>query len=161
LATRRLIALMIVLLFLSSLAAALVPVREETGRDETRTQVTKPQGKQGSEEPRGELVRATVAAGGKPETVDVAVGDQLQLRVTAKQADTFELVGLSGAEDAAPAAPAYFDVLIPETGTFRLRSLISGKPVAFVEARKSAERPKPRSQNAPQSDPASGDGQSA
>ena len=170
-ATRRLIALMIVLLFLSSLAAALVPVREEDRRDETGTELTKPEQQPRTEQADGALVRATVAAGGKPETVEVAVGDQLQLRVTAKQADTFELVGLSGTEDAAPNAPAYFDVLIPEAATFRLRSVTTGKAVAFVEAtppakkgagaKKSGQQPPPRSQSAPQSDRASGDSQSA
>ena len=91
-AARRLIAVMLVLLFLSSLAAALAPV--DTGREET-TSTTSTTDTTARASTEGKLVRATLDARGKGEPrVRVSVGDQLQLRVRTTRPGTVELVGL-------------------------------------------------------------------
>src|SRR5687768_7679299 len=105
-AARRLIAVMLVLLFLSSLAAALAPV--EPQRDE-ETSTTATETAPGATLTGGDRVRETLAADLKdPPRVKAAVGDQLQLRVTSKRAATLELVRLGPTEDVDPAAPALF-----------------------------------------------------
>ena len=135
---------MLVLLFLSSLAATLVPVREP-GDTSTSTTST------GTKEPRlpagGRLVTARVIAGGERETVALRAGDQLQLRVTGKRPETVELIGLGGTDEVTPTAPALFDVLVRDRGRYPLRSLDSGKVLAMIEVRalRARARPEPAS----------------
>jgi hypothetical protein len=129
LAARRLIAVMLVLLFLSSLAAALAPVDERVDSDST---TTAPLPEPPTE--RGELKRESLEADAKrPATVRATVGDQLQLRVTAKRPGTIELAGLDADEDVDPDAPALFDVLLERVGRFRVREVESGRVVGLIE----------------------------
>lgn len=126
-AARRLIAVMLVLLFLSSLAAALAPV--ERGSEDTSTTttdaVTEPVAQQ------GELVEATIdGAANRPQRVRAHVGDQLQLRVTSDRVATVELAGLGPTEDVDPVAPALFDVLLSEPGRYEVREL-GGKRAVY------------------------------
>lgn len=119
-AARRLIAVMLVLLFLSSLAAALAPV--ERSSDETSTSttdaITQPVREQ------GDVVKATLNADPKnPQRIEASVGDQLQLRVSSSRVATIELVGLGPTEDVDPIAPARFDVLLEERGRYPVREL--------------------------------------
>lgn len=129
---------MLVLLFLSSLAATLVPVREPGGTESTTSTAVE------TEPPRlpagGKLVPARVRAGGERETVTLRVGDQLRLRVTGKRPQTLELSGLGGTEDVTPTAPAVFDVLVLDPGSYPLRSLDSGKVLARIEVTARARR---------------------
>lgn len=130
-AARRLIAVMLVLLFLSSLAAALAPV--ET-RDE-QTSSTAPPRTAPSDSPaaEAELVQAELEAGARRrQTVEVAPGDQLQLLVSAPRIGTVELVGLGPTDDVAPGAPARFDVLLPEAGVFPVRFLENGRRIGTI-----------------------------
>jgi hypothetical protein len=119
-AARRLIAVMLVLLFLSSLAAALAPVERQS--DETSTSTT-----EAVTEPvaqRGDLVKATIdGAAKRPQRVRARAGDQLQLRVISDRPATVELVGLGPIEDVDPVAPALFDVLLSEPGNYKVREL--------------------------------------
>jgi hypothetical protein len=128
-AARRLIAVMLVLLFLSSLAAALAPVErssEDTSTTTTDT-LTDPVADQ------GDLVRKRLAASTKdPGRVEVGVGDQLQLRVTSQRPMTIELRRLGPVEDVDPAAPALFDLLLDEEGRYPLRELASGRLVGTI-----------------------------
>jgi hypothetical protein len=141
-AARRLIAVMLVLLFLSSLAAALAPV--EPQRDEetsTATTEAPPEATLTGNDP----VRKTLAADPKdPPRVKAAVGDQLQLRVTSKRAATLELVRLGPTEDVDPAAPALFDVLLDRKGRFPIRELETDRKVGEIRV-----SPRARKESAP------------
>ena len=114
-AARRLVAVMLVLLFVSSLAAVLAPVRpgEETTTREPAT--TRPQAPR--EPAPGRLVRAALDAGARrPARVVAAVGDQLQLRVDGRRPATVEVPRLGATESVGPLAPARFDLLLAEPG---------------------------------------------
>ena len=119
-AARRLIAVMLVLLFLSSLAAALAPVerRSEDTSTSTTDAITEPLAT------GGDLVRETLdGRRERPQRIRASVGDQLQLRVIAKRPATIQLVGLGPIEDVDPLAPALFDVLLDRKGDFPVREL--------------------------------------
>jgi len=141
-AARRLIAVMLVLLFLSSLAAALAPVDPQ--RDDTSSSTTTetvPEGALAG----GDLVREKLVADPKdPPRIKATVGDQLQLRVTSKRAATLELVGIGPTEDVDPAAPALFDILLERKGQIRIRELETGKVVGVVRV-----SPRARTESAP------------
>lgn len=141
-AARRLIAVMLVLLFLSSLAAALAPVERQP--DEPSTTSTT-DAFPATALAGGDPVHETLAADPKdPPRVDAAVGDQLQLRVTSRRPATLELVGLGPTEDVDPDAPALFDVLLDRKGTFRIRELETGKVVGEILV-----SPRARTESAP------------
>ncbi len=115
-AARRLIAFLIMLLVISSLAAALSPQPdrdETTSSDETTTTAT------ATEAPdRDEVLREVVPAKpGKPVRIEAAVGDQLQLEVEATGPTTVEISSLGLTGFATPGAPARFDLLLRAEGT--------------------------------------------
>ena len=134
---RRLIAVMLVLLFLSSLAAAFAPV--ERSSETTSSTTTEPLPELAKDE--GKLLRETIDSTAKrPPTIAARVGDQLQLRVDVERPATLELVGLGDVEDADPVAPALFDVLLDTEGRFRIRTLESKQTVGTIEV---SPRPAP------------------
>jgi hypothetical protein len=121
---------MLVLLFLSSLAAAFAPV--DRSSDTTSSTTTEPL--PDLAESQGELLRETIDAEAKrPPAIAARVGDQLQLRVEVGRPATLELVGLGDIEDADPVAPALFDVLLDTEGRFRVRELESGRRLGTIE----------------------------
>ncbi len=129
-AARRLIAVMLVLLFLSSLAAAFAPVE----RSSETTSSTTPEPLPDLAKDDGKLLRETIAPAAKrPPTIAARVGDQLQLRVEVDRPATLELVGLGDVEDADPVAPALFDVLLEEEGRFPIRVLQSRRRVGTIQ----------------------------
>jgi hypothetical protein len=129
-AARRLIAVMLVLLFLSSLAAALAPVERPNEEASTSTTTT-------TEEPGttdGELVRADLDLRKQdPPPVRARVGDQLQLRVLADRPGTIELAGLGLSEYVDEFAPAFFDLLLDRKDTIKVRYLESRKLLGTIE----------------------------
>ena len=118
-AARRLILAMLVLLVLSSAVAALVPVERETASqlpDETMTEQTT-----GSS---GELTEVTVDAGAKQaQRVAMGLGDQLVLMVRSTKAGQVEIAGLGLIDAVDRFAPARFDILPSETGDYPVRLL--------------------------------------
>ena len=139
-AARRLILLMLVLLFLSSLTAALVPVRDPGSTSTSSTTTTK--SAKAALPTDGALVRRTVAAGGKPETVRLRVGDHLQLTVTGRRPATLELPGF-GLDSNVDPRPATFDLLAWQPGCFPLLALDARKPVARIDvAARGAKQPR-------------------
>jgi hypothetical protein len=83
-AARRLVIVMLVLLGVSTLAAALVPV-EPPSDDEETTGATDPLPRP---EPRGRLVRKRISAQDeRPARIRIRTGDQLELTVASKRAD--------------------------------------------------------------------------
>jgi hypothetical protein len=116
---RRLLIVMLVLLGLSTLAAALVPPQREPGGTAT-TQTTSP--RTSKLPPGGELVRATIdAEGRRPARIEVSLGDQLALGVHSRRPGEIEVTGLGLIEDVAPGAPARFDILARRAGRFEVR----------------------------------------
>jgi hypothetical protein len=141
-AARRLIAVMLVLLFLSSLAAALAPVERQSDDTSTTTTATATQ----PVAEQGELVKATIdGAANRPQRVEAVVGDQLQLRVTSDRPATIELVGLGPTGDVDPLAPALFDVLLDRPGRYAVREL-GGRPEPYGTIVVSRRAPKERDQ---------------
>ncbi len=133
-AARRLVVVMLVLLFVSSLAAALAPVQptsEEPAPDPVVPAPITPIPQAGT------LVEATVAADAEEApTISVSVGDQLRLGVSGRRPGTVELVGLGPVEDFDRFAPAHFDVLLTEPGTYPVRLLGEGRVIATIEAKR-------------------------
>jgi hypothetical protein len=140
-AARRLLILMLVLLGVSTVAAALVPVDRDAGGDDTTTTSTSSAGA-----PTGQLERESInAAADNPTTVRVQVGDQLQLRVSARKADQVEIPALDELEDVDPDAPARFDLLLFEADRYPVRLLDPGRKIGEIvvkpkQAAKQAKR---------------------
>jgi hypothetical protein len=136
-AARRLIAILLVMLFLALMAAALAPVdgeRDEsgsTGSTSTTSPVATPPPGSSS---RGELIKQSIdASGSKPSIIRAVQGDQLQLRVTSTTPGTVEIPGLSPTEDVGPEQPAFFDILFRGAGKYSVRFLESRREIARIE----------------------------
>jgi antitoxin (DNA-binding transcriptional repressor) of toxin-antitoxin stability system len=131
-AARRLILAMLVLLVLSSVLAALVPVERNRLNGESSTSTTT---EAAPPAPSGELVRRTIAADdATPERIGLALGDQLELTVTsAKLADQVEIPAFGALDDVDPDFPARFDLLAVETGSFRVRLTEAGRVIARID----------------------------
>lgn len=127
-AARRLIVVLLALLVVSSIAAALAPVRPSEDDPETSaTTTTEPP-------PPGELVRRAIEVDAKrPPTVALELGDQLALTVTAERSVEVEIPGLGELDDADPDAPARFDLLPREPGTYEVRLLDSRRTLGSIE----------------------------
>jgi hypothetical protein len=147
-AARRLILVMLVLLVLSSIAAALIPVDRDRLHDQSSTQTTMQPAP--TAPPRGELFRRTLPAdASRPATLRIAVGDQLALTVTAKHPDMVEIPGFGELENVDPNFPATFDLLAFEPGRFPVRLVEGAGTIATIvvePAKRSAKgsaRPRP------------------
>jgi hypothetical protein len=142
-AARRLIFILLALLVVSSIAAALAPVRPSEDDPETSaTTTTEPP-------PPGELVRRTIEVGAKrPPTIALELGDQLALTVTADRFAEVEIAGLGELDHADANAPARFDLLPREPGTYEVRLLDSARTVGTIEVsprRQARDRGRPGS----------------
>jgi len=133
-AARRLITAMIVLLVLSSVAAALVPVdsRTDVSSTETETTLDRP-------ESTGELHRETLRAGAKPPgagskrgRIVIELGDQLVLRVTSPVPEQVEIPALGEIASVDPDAPAHFDLLPFEAGRYPVRLVDARRTVGVI-----------------------------
>ena len=143
-AARRLIAILLVLLFLSSLAAALAPVENRVGTDSSSSTSTAAEAttlpENGAAEPRS--IEQTVDAGAnRPIPIRARTGDRLELKVTSQESGTVELNGIGPTEDVGPRQPAFFDVLLREAGNYPVRFLGSEREIATIEV--SPPRPSP------------------
>ena len=134
-AARRLIIVLVLLLAASIAAASIAPdrtgrlvgVENDTSTDETTSTTTAttpapvpideiPAGPQGD---RGEALNAHIEALEKrPETVEGLVGDQLSLTVGASPPRSVAIPPLGLTEFAAEDAPARFDLLLREPGSY-------------------------------------------
>jgi hypothetical protein len=153
-AARRLLIVMLILLGLSTLAAALVP--QHTLRNGTTTGTTTPSVPTTPTVPITNIVPpvAEIAVGGKKfPVVPVHVGDQFTLLVHSRRPrelaiPEFGLVGF-----ATPDTPARFELLPNAPGTFGILFTGSGKPAGQIDvvkrpAKKGAKKSskaKPRS----------------
>ena len=125
-AARRLIAILLVLLAVSIVAASIAPDRRgtllgdrsdaETGSTGSTTQTTTEE-RPADALPEGEAVTARIEASvTKPETVEASVGDQVALEVGSERAREIEIPAFGVTQDAVPEAPAYFNLLLREAG---------------------------------------------
>ena len=136
-AARRLIAILLVMLFLSSLAAALAPVEQDGGGTSTDSASTPS---------TAELPAQPASPASKPQVIDrridasratspvirAAPGDQLQLRITSQSSGTVEIAGIGPTEDVGPAQPAFFDVLLRDPGEYPVRFLETRREIARI-----------------------------
>ncbi len=154
-AARRLIAILLVLLFLSSLAAALAPVQRTeksvsttTSSESSTTDAENPDpatlpGAAAGNMPR--LIEQQVdTSREQAPTIRARVGDQLQLRVTSRTPGTVELAGIGATEDIGAAQPAFFDVILRNAGTYRVRFLDTGREIARIEVAEPPAQDQPR-----------------
>jgi hypothetical protein len=154
-AARRLLIVMLVLLGLSTLAAALVPQRSLNEGDTTGTTTTQPTTSTPTEQNPARLRPTKITVGGKkfPVVSPVAVGSQLTLLVRSRMPaeiaiPEFGLVGF-----ATPDTPARFELLLETSGTFGIVFTASGKVAARIEVRRPPKK-KARSRARAESGPA-------
>jgi hypothetical protein len=129
-AARRLVFVMLVLLLLSTLAAAFLP----TPHKKQATPVPKPkhQAKARGHAPRPTntgllLVSRMRISNRPPKTVRIERGDELRLEVAAPFGDDVEIPALGLTGTVTPFAPAQFDLLASKIGTFPVRTVDSGR----------------------------------
>jgi hypothetical protein len=127
---------MLVLLAISTLAAALIP---PPSRRATSTQ----QGTDATTQPLtpapaggGELVHARIEVGNAPaQTIAIERGDQLVLEVLAPFGDDIEIPAFGVTDTVDPFAPAYFDLFANRRGTYPVRAVDAGRVVGRIEVR--------------------------
>jgi hypothetical protein len=131
-AARRLLIVMLVLLGLSTLAAALIPQRSLNGgtnsttRPTTTTTATRPAPVY--------FPPTKITVGGKrfPVVSPVHVGDQLTLLVRSRRPAQISIPEFGQLGFAAPDAPARFELLLETPGTFGILFAGSGKVAAQI-----------------------------
>jgi hypothetical protein len=146
-AARRLMALLLVVLVVSTVAAALIaPLRQdpELTPTEEATQARDAAQAAGADD-SGRLIQKSVQTPSRnPPKVRMRPGDQLELTVHTRTATQVEIPRLGQLEDAAPDAPAHFSFLASSAGRFEARALGAG-PVATIlvkqEPRPAEEEP--------------------
>ncbi len=129
-AARRLVIVMLLLLGVSTLAAALAPPRSQrTGPASTTSTQTDPATPTG-----GELVRETIdAQANRPQRFRIGVGDQLSLEVYSTRVVQVEIPRLGLTDNAAPLSPARFDLLAEREGSFEVRLQASRRAIGVIE----------------------------
>jgi hypothetical protein len=146
-AARRLLIVMLILLGLSTLAAALVPPRTlrggtTTGATTTQPTVTAPP----VVPPGGQDVPVTFTVGGKTVPVvacrpstdkrqcsPIVVGDQLSLVIHSRVADELEIPAFGLVKAVDPSAPALFDLLPESPGTYAINFASNGQLAAQIK----------------------------
>lgn len=146
-AARRLIALLVVLLVISSIAAALAPTPAERDGESSTSTTTTETGAEGQADGAGtsspELIEATAEVppprdedgapkrAPEPAEIDAAPGDQLALTVRTGETVAVGIPELGLLETASPGGPARFDVLLREPGTLAVLAE-GGRQVATI-----------------------------
>ncbi len=143
-AARRLLIVMLILLGLSTLAAALIPPRSQVG-DRTRTTTTSTETTTPDTLPRGQLLRARIKIGGRRlPVVPIELGDELRLEVGCDCRDQVEIPGLGLVEPVEPLTPAFFDLLPPDPGDYGIRLVGRDRAVARVQVTAAGVRNRPQ-----------------
>jgi len=143
-AARRLLIVMLILLGISTLAAALVPTPEERDSETEAEVTTAPttksaapaadEGAAGGPPAGGKRLVAMIEVGGdKIPVVPVAVGDQLTLEIRSKRRGLLEIPALGRVEAVAPGTSAFFYLLGRERASYGIRFLGEEQVVARIE----------------------------
>ena len=146
-AARRLLIIMLVLLGVSTLAAALVDTRSfrEAGTGSTIASETEPTEPPDTVPEGSRLQPVTVDVKGERVTVvRIEVGDQLPLAVRARKADLVEIPALGLLEPVAPGAPARFDVLAEAPASYGVRLVNADRVIARIEISRPKAKKKPQ-----------------
>jgi hypothetical protein len=139
-AARRLVIVMLVLLGISTLAAALVPGPDRGTPNSTGTIDGRPEGSTTNAPPasHGSIVQRRLRISASPGTVAVRPGDQLRLAVSGPYGDEITIPAFGVTETIAPYAPARFDLLVAEPGSFPIVAAQSGRVVGRIASRPAA-----------------------
>jgi hypothetical protein len=133
-AARRLVIVMLVLLFVSTLAAALVPA-PEGDEEETSTPIEPAAGR-----PSARTVVQTIDADARrPKPIRLSRGDRLVLTVRSPRPTQVEIGGLGQLEDADPESPARFDLLLDEPGEYGIRLVRPPETIGRIVVEKPSE----------------------
>lgn len=153
-AARRLVVVMLVLLAISTLAAALVPAPEPDPRPGERAEggATRPrEGRTGATDEQGSagrLVQRRIRISNRrPPTIALRPGDQLKLLVSGPFGDDITIPAFGLTETMTVFAPARFDLIVEEAGTFPIRAVNAGRLVGRISAdapSRSKARPRAR-----------------
>ena len=128
---------LLLLLIISTFAATLVPPPED-GSDETSTSTTTTSTDSGNDAKR---VSRTIAADAKrPDNIRLRLGDELALRVTSKVALEVEIPSLGEFDEVDRFAPAIFDLLPDDRGTYPVRIVESERVIARIVVSGSGRR---------------------
>ena len=120
---------MLVLLVLSSIAAALIPVNHGRLRDSTM-----PASTTARTPGEGRLVTRTVSAAAEHRpTIHLHVGDELRLTVTSPVPNQVQIAAFGELENVDPNLPARFDLLTFDPGKFAVRLVDPPGLVATID----------------------------
>jgi len=138
-AARRLVIVMLVLLFVSSLVAALAPVRPVEDEPEPEPPSPAPAVPAPSDP---KIVEAQIDAdAAEPPTISVTAGDQLRLEVVSRTPGTVELVGLGPTDDVDRFDPALFNLLLSEADSYAVRFLGKKRTLGTIEVSEPTPEP--------------------
>lgn len=124
--------MLLVLIAVSTAAAALVPTRDPTDRTGTDTTATRAPQPTQTRAPSGRAFRAVVIDDGKGGRVRIRVGDQLTLTVHSRRTDQVEIAAFGALEPVSPDAPARFDLIADRPGTFPIRLVDAKRRLATI-----------------------------
>ena len=139
-AARRLLILLLVMLGISTLAAALAPVKSD--RDSTTTETTGTETAATATDPAASVPAATNAglfkytldADAKNEKpIQLYVGEELQLTVTSKLFDQISIPELGQVQAVSPDGPADFDLFFDEAGDYAVRLVDEDRKVGVLK----------------------------
>jgi hypothetical protein len=146
-AARRLLIVMLVLLGLSTLAAALVPQHAIHRDTTTGTTTTQPPPTTTQAAPSASYIPPTkITVGDKkfPVVSPVHVGQQLTLLVASRVPTQLQIKEFGQVSFAAPNAPARFELLPTTPGNFGIQFLPSGKAAAQIRVVAPGVKKKPK-----------------
>jgi hypothetical protein len=133
-AARRLLIVMLVLLGLSTLAAALIPPRTTQDAGTTTGTTEETESVATEKAPKGAFVPGVVAVEPKGiSLLSVSAGDQVQLAVCWSKPDEVEVPSFGLVDPVAPAKPARFDLLFEEPGTYGVKLVDADRVVARIK----------------------------
>jgi hypothetical protein len=130
-AARRLIMVLLVMLFISSLVAALVPMERSSRSDEDTSTVTEATEQPSDAEAR--LLVRRIASSAAKQTIRMRLGEQLQLTVAANRPDQVEIPALDLIEPVDLGSPAYFDLLPDQARSYAVRLVEANQRVAKID----------------------------
>jgi hypothetical protein len=134
-AARRLIIVLVMLFAISIVAASIAPDRRGglIGDDSTSTSSSTTTTTTSAPPPSGDALTVRIdASASKPETVETFVGDQLELNVGSERAREIEIADFGVTEDAAPYAPANFNLLLREAGRLAITDADTGQILGLL-----------------------------
>lgn len=119
-AARRLIALLFMLMVISTVLAALAPEdRDEDSTDASTTTSEPERGEakaNGKQSPAADSLVVAVGVGPQPDRVEAVVGDRISLLVRRKDPSQVAIPELGRLDYATPGSPARFDLLLRSEG---------------------------------------------